>query len=350
MLKLSKMDREVLLFSQLHADASAAAIAKKAKCREYTVRRCLARLEEAGAIQRYPYINIYPLGFAEYGIFFSLASGKKHRSKLLSTLEELDRVSWLMELGGDFQFGIALCARGAGEIIDTFDQLSAQFGEIFFEKSVAVRAGWHLFPRRYLSTTKLQDGPLSCGRMSDKKTQSAPPTTIDELDHLILSTLSTISYSSYRDVARTLSIPHSTLMHRLKQLTERGILRGFAYGVNAGVFGMQTYRLLIYMKRISLEAKRELHAFCRQHRNVFAFIECLGSWDFELKVEVESAEQLTEVMELLYERFGTALQTIKVLTVLQTRKLEFYPFRNAPDSPVSSVAPPPALRRIKHFD
>ena len=344
MLRLSATDREVLLFSQLHADASAASIAKRAKCREHTVRRSLAKLEEAGAIQRYPYINIYPLGFAEYGVFFSLASGKKQRTKLLRTLEEMDRVSWLLELGGDFQFGIALCARGAGEIVDIFDTLSEQFGGIFFEKSIAVRTGWHLFPRRYLSSTKVNDGPLSCGRTSDRNTTD-PATTIDELDHRILSLLSTAHYGSYREVARMLSIPHSTLVHRMQQLHERNILRGFAYGVNAGVFGMQTYRLLIYMKQVSLAAKRELHSFCTTHRNVFAFIECLGSWDFEVKVEVESSEQLTEVMELLYERFGTTLQTIKVLTVLNTRKLEFYPFGSLAAAPTTSKGP-----RIRHFD
>ena len=365
--RLSRIDREVLLFSQLHADASATAIAKKAKCREHTVRRSLAKLEESGAIQRYPYINIYPLGFAEYGIFFSLTSGKKQRTKLLATLEEMDRVAWILELGGDFQFGVALCARGAGEIIDIFDSLSAQFGEIFFEKSIAVRTGWHLFPRRYLSPTKIQDGPLSCGRTSEsrlsaKKGAIAPGPTVklDELDHLILSTLSSARYHSYRELARMLSVPHTTLLHRMKLLAELGVLRGFAYGIDASVFGMQTYRLLIYMKQVSLAAKHELHEFCTAHRNVFAFIECLGSWDFEVKVEVETSAQLTEVMELLYERFGSALQTIKVLTVLRTRKLEFYPFRTLPTEtlptdadgiplqPRSKKGPNPL--RIRHFD
>lgn len=319
-MNLSAADKEILFHAQLRADASAAEIGRHSGHREHTVRYTLDRMKENGVAVPFPFINVYPLGFEQYGIFFSLAAPTSRREQVLKTLMTSERVAWILELGGDYQYGVAVYARRSSEVAAFLEELSERFGQIFYEKSIATRVSWELFPRRYLTKKRVGRATMRCG---DTGTQVA----IQELDHRILQGLTIHRFSSYRELARLLEIPHTTLSYRLRTLAEKGVIAGMALGLDVTKLGMQPYRLLLYVTKLGTGIRRELRRYCAEQQNVFALIECLGSWDFELKVEVDSPADLISVTNSLYDRFGNDLHTIKVLSVLRTRKLAFYPFQ-----------------------
>lgn len=315
----SARDLEILYYAQLQADAPAAMLAKQSGHQVHTVRHVLNRFQDNQVSAPFPFINVYPLGFDQYGIFFSLAGSARTRTQVLAALAASDRIAWILELAGDFQYGIALYARRGYEVVAFLEELSSRFGQIFFEKSLAVRCGWTLFPRRYLSRKKNPVPSMRCGN-------TGTLATIDQTDHSILRGLSSVEYSSYRDLALTLKMPHTTLQHRIQSLRERSVLSGFALGIDPNRLGMHPYRLLVYATKMSATLRSSLYKFCSQHLYVFALIECVGSWDFELKVEVPSPGYLTEITNALYDEFGQDISTIKTLAVLKTIKLAFYPF------------------------
>ena len=348
MYRLSTKDCDILAAAQLQADASVPALAKSTGYREHTVRHCLEQLKEREIISMYPFVNIYPLGFEEYAIFFSMPAAKKERHAVLQALNASERVAWVLQVGGDYQYGVAICGRTATEVSAFFDSLCSTFGDVFYEKSVAVRICWVLFTRKYLSKKILKIKPLYCG---DIGTQVA----IDEIDHRILSGLSTSKFSSFRELGDQLELPATTFHYRLKRLKEQRVLSGFAYGVDASKLGMQPYRLLISMRKISLSTKQKMFAFCKLQRHVVALIHCIGSWDYEVKVEIASPSELTQLIDELHDHFGTSLHAIRVLSVLETLKLELYPLKHLgaadpasiPRVQRKSVSPPVSVR---HFD
>lgn len=319
MVKLSEKERAILLCGQLQARASTRSIAKQTGYREHTVRYAFEKLDREGVVHRYPFINIFPLGYEEYGLFLSFVGSPKERARFLGAITKNRQVSWLLELGGDYNFGLAICARRAAEVTAFLQNLSEMFGTAIVGKSVSVRTSWTLYPRQYLSPRKFRAKPLSCGDTGEAG-------ELDEVDRRMLTGLAKYPAASLRDIAMAMKVPLTTAQNRVKKLSTQKIIVGHAYEVNPQQIGAQGFRLLIYTKAMHGKFRAEFRAHCEADPNIFAVIECVGSWDFELKVEVERAEELHQLTGKLYESFPRDLREIKVLTVFDTPKLSFYPF------------------------
>lgn len=318
-LRLNRKEREILLCGQLQAEVSISEIARQTGYKEHTVRYSFERFEEAGLIYRYPFINVFPLGYEVYGLFFSLVTGGKIRRRFLDELGAHPKVSWILELGGAYNFGVAIYAKRSSEITAFLQYLSESFGTAIIDKSVSIRTSWTLFPRSYLSTKSYSTKSLSCGDVGSSY-------HLDEIDSRLLSALSQLRSASFREVAQSLKLPLTTAQARLKRLKEGKVIVGFAYELNPKVIGAQGYRLLIYLKAMSSKFREAFYRHCEEEKHIFAIIECVGSWDFELKVEVEDDDELHVLIGKLYEKFPRDLREVKTLTVFDTPKLSFYPF------------------------
>ncbi len=322
-MRLSSRERDILLCGQLQADAPLSRIAKQTGHRIHSVRYAREKFDRIGLIHPYPYINIFALGFEEYGIFCSLAASRQIKQKILDSIKKEESVAWVLELSGNYNLGIAVCGRNSSATVKLLNALSEKYGDVLISKAISIRVSWTLFPRKYLSNRRFSKGTLSCAPIQSVQ-------NLNESDHRILVALSNFPNASMREVAHRLNLPASSVLHRIKQLRASGVLVGFAYEIEPTVIGCQGYRLLLYTSQISSQLKQHLYLFCAAHRNVVALIECLGTWDFEIKAETESVDELQILVSDLYERFATNIKEIAVLTVLRTPKLSFYPFSENP--------------------
>ena len=88
---------------------------------------------------------------------------------------------------------------------------------------------------------------------------------------------------------------------------------------------IQEYRLLIYAKGIEPERTSELFEFAKKHKNIVVFAECLGNWEYELSVEVESPQQVLLLTQEIYEKFGNSINSIKSVPILERLKFSLFP-------------------------
>lgn len=320
-MRLLPQETKILAAVELNADRPIAQIRRETRCRDHTIRYYLERLKSRGIIERRPFLNIYPLGYVDYALYFSMVSGgEKIREEMISNLVLSPQVSWIALLGGDFQYGIAICAKHHREVVQFLNRFSTAYPGAFFDKALSLRVGITIFPRKYLGGDKSSLKPVSFGG-------SSKAVAIDAKDFQILSTMEHHSYSSDRDLARQLGMPISTLEHRLKRLENEGIIAGCIYRVNAALLGMQHFRLIIYGKGFSSLLRKKLYSFAERHRFITYYIECLGDWDYELGVEVEQAENMVAITEEIYRNFGSEINTIKILPVFGHRKITNFPFQ-----------------------
>lgn len=318
-MRLTSRERDILLCGQLQADAPIQRIARQTGYREHTVRYALEKFRREEVLHRYPFINIFPLGYEEYGLFFALAAGRADRADLINTLQRDRQVSWIIEVSGEFNLGVAVCARKSAQVGAWLETLAHSFEKMIVVKSIAIRRCWSLFPRRYLSRRRFPHAALSCG-------DTGIDVVLDERDKSILTALSDSPYSSIREIALKIAVPITTVQNRLKVLKEKKVLVGFAYEINPEKIGFMGYRLLIHAKALRKTLRERLYKYCSAHPHIFAIIECVGTWDYELKIEVESDAELHDLLGDLYEKFSTDILEIKTLRVFSTPKLSFYPF------------------------
>lgn len=317
-MRISEQDGLVLASAELRAREAVSIFRKETGLREHSIRYALRRLNERGVITPIPVINMHRIGITIVNVFFSVGAQRSNaQESLLRAFSESDEIVWIGEFGGEYQYGIALCSRRIGESLDFISGLSKRFTNVFFEKAISYQYAVWLFPHKYLAGKRSAARHLRVGFTKDL-------VNIDETDDRILRALASSGGASFRQIAQKLGMPTSTVDVRLRRLQEAKVIEGYMYAVNPGAIGMQAFKLLVYAKGINHELSAAMVKYSEQHRNVVYFIECLGTWDYEIGVEVERAEDITAIIQDIYERFGSSIISVKLLSKFRDHKIRYY--------------------------
>jgi DNA-binding Lrp family transcriptional regulator len=319
--RLTENEAKILGAAHLQADAPLRVVARETGFRENTIRRCLDSLRERKIIAPYAVINIVPLGLTDFGIYFSLAQRKgASREQLLEWIVRHPQVAWVAELSGIYQYVMTFVATHPDEVRRFLEEMTASNGVRIVDKAVATRLEYRAFRARYLSAHKSTiEEIVTFGREGMVR--------IDELDHAVLVALSDMRYRSDSELARSLKVPASTVQYRIERLRRLGIIKGFMYRLNLERIGFGFFRLLVFERGANPNLHEALVKFCMQHRNITGLVRCLGTWDYELRVELPEVRQLASIVEELTSEFEGAIDKIQAITSLQTRKLVAYPFK-----------------------
>jgi DNA-binding Lrp family transcriptional regulator len=320
--KLGELERNILVAANLRASEPARVIAKILKVQERTVRYYLHRMEQRGIIRRVPFINVYPLGLRYFNIYFSFsATERSKRLQIVNELKHSSKVSWVGELGGEFNIGFALILKTPEECLDFIEELSSRVGQIFLQKEIVSHRSLTVFPHRYLAPNVKAMNALGYGAGSEKTTQVA----IDPLDNTLLKLLSVRGSMPIRTIAQTLGVPHSTIALRIKRLTELKVLAGEWFTVDVNQLGYQTLKLLVEARETSLKFKQELYGYVEQRPEFVYLIECFGKWDFEIGFDVPTDGSISLTIDDLTERFGSTIASIKIVPMFKVLKWSLYP-------------------------
>lgn len=320
-MRLSDHEKLVLAAAELLADAPATTLQKATGLRQHTIRYSLSRLRQRQIIRQIPLINPFIFGLQLYNIFFSIGAERRtQREAFIKMLAMEPEVTWIGEFGGEFQYGIAVMARSMGAVVDLMNRLAKRYEKIFFDKSISLQYATTVYHRKYLTSKVLRIRPRRL-----ESSANSPVIHLDDLDRKILQALTESDDMSLRKVAQKVGIAHSTFQLRLNKLSEVGAIVGSILVIDTAAFDVQGFKLLLYARGLSYELDQALQKFCAQHPNVIYLIECLGSWDFEIGVEVMHAEEVSEIIQQLYDNFGEQLRAIKVLSKFRDLKVKWFP-------------------------
>jgi DNA-binding Lrp family transcriptional regulator len=321
-IKLSELERTILVTAHLRAGDSAREIARRLKLQERTVRDHLHRMEQRGIIRRLFFINVYPLGLRYFNIYFSFSStNHTNRQRIVRELQQSAKVSWIGELGGDFNLGFALLVRTPEECLIFLEELSSKVGEIFLQKEIVSHRSLTLFSARYLAPHVPSTDALGYAAAAE----SEPPVELDSLDSALLRLLSAKGSLSIRAIAQSLGTPHSTIALRMKRLSTLRILSGEWYGVDVKRLGYQTLKLLVEVRSSSQKLKRDLYRYVEQCPQFVYLIECLGKWDFEIGCDVATDASIASIIDEFTDTFGNAIVAVKIVPMFKVLKSSLFP-------------------------
>lgn len=311
---------KVLYLLESNASASFREIADIADLEEHTVRRTFHRLVDMRVITgRAVFVDSMALGYEDYGICFSLkSSSAKEQKALVRSLAESPLVRWLADVGGSFDYAVTFLSKSPREIHQVLDKISQKHQDTFTGKELCLRTYMMRYPRRYLSP-----GTKGCETFVMGKASEA--IEIDELDRQILNHMSAGSFASDSELAAKLSVSPSTVVRRVAALRENGILLGDTYRIDPTVLGYSSYRILITMKRLGADIRRRIVQFCDDELSVRIMVESLGSWDYELELEVADSRAIKQFTGRLYEAFPQDIVRLNVIPIFQHLKYSGFP-------------------------
>jgi len=318
-LKLSDRECKILSSIQLQADASVSKISKETGCKEHGVRYSISKLFDLEVLARRSIIDLSKMGIFEYPLFFSTTyENSAAEKRLVRAIKKSTKIATTFELGGDFQFGLVICAKDVLDVDETIDYLKKIPGVGIKNQTLGVRLESTLFRRKHLSDHKSTRDYISYARSKEVY-------KIDAIDKLIISGLSSNKNSSRRELCRKIGLPQSTFEDRLKKLEKNKVLLAHVYGIDLKKTGIQHYRLLIYSRGDNAACYGSLRDFCSKQKNITCLHRCLGPWQFELVAEVSDARDALRISRGINDLFPKRINAIKILPMFNYLKISEFP-------------------------
>jgi DNA-binding Lrp family transcriptional regulator len=321
MRRLSSREREILAAAYFAADLSAKAVAKLVGCREHVVRRSLHQLNADGLIKLRPYCNPFAIGYNEYVAWLSLHSAdRKQRSALCSALCKSSRTTYVTDVEGKFQIFVMFLAETVDEAETFFDSIYSAVPGVFFTKTMGqVRQVTLFTPKRFLKK-RAEISSLSYSLVKEVH-------KLDDMDRKLLSAFATSSRSSRADLARFMGLPESTVNYRIKALTSKGIILTVGYTSVGFDDGVIPFGLIIQTSGGSVQKRRELWEFTRDHPRTSAMLDVVGPWEHQVEVELYNGLEIAEVVQGFYDAFPSYIKRIHIVPIGTMHKLTPYPLK-----------------------
>jgi len=265
-------------------------------------------------------IDISKLGFTIHKNFLRLQNlSKEKESELIAFLKNNSNVVWIASCDGRYDLAFGTWARDMAYLDKTIKEFTQKFGQFVSERQIATIIRGEYFIRDYLlekKTTALRTSFF--GAVPEKK-------EMDETDWKILFELGKSARSSSVEISKKVGISPDAVAYRIKKLEQSGVVRHYNIVPNEPKYPYLHYKVLMGMRNLTAVKETELIEFCRQHSNIVYVVKALGSWEFELDMEVENMEKFREIMMSIKSRFSDVIKDYSALHIYQVHKYNFCP-------------------------
>lgn len=317
---LSATERLILRVIDLNADASVPEIVRITKLGAPLIHRVLKRLVERNILVGVTaQIDLARLGLAEYGISLALAApSDRARENFLSQLSKEPSVGWVAEVGADLDCMFNVIAPTPHQVAALLGRLSGKERIAILRKELCIRTKRLRFERGIFGATGKRKAHFMLGLAPEAQ-------SVDSLDRRILAAISISNRSSFRELARALSVSSSTFARRLEILRQKKIVLGFSWQMQLAGCGVLQYRLLVSLRDNSPTLRESVMKIVQNTPSIKMFADCIGAWDYEMELDVWDAREVKPVVAALSEVCFGHLESITIVPLFQHRKFSSFP-------------------------
>jgi DNA-binding Lrp family transcriptional regulator len=248
---------------------------------------------------------------------------QKHYVRFRDILASVDGAVAVIEHGGAHALELRTFSHGLFHLQSIFETIAKQFSHPFhIHESLTILEHEYpgLVPLGPLAKDRpiLGFGPLPAG---------ARTIHLEERDHAILFALCNSNYMTWNQIARELSIPTTTLTHRIANLEKWGVIQGHYYVLDVKVFNDMPILLQISSRALKEAERAAIRKFCRLHPKVAWMSLLFGSISAEMLVRVQSHEEARAIMSDISDHFVGVIDRVYMTPPLKFFKWSDYPFK-----------------------
>ncbi len=318
---LDLKDRKILYQLDVNARQSNAETARKVGLSKQVVGFRIQRLIDDKVVTKFfAVIDIAKLGFTIHKCYLRLQNvDAKKEAELVAFLVHHPDVVWVGRSDGKYDLIFGTWAKDMTYLDKTLKELNIRFGAFISERHIASSIRGEYFSREYLIANQ------GLGRSRKSVFEGTPrPVRLDHADWVLLVELGKNARTSAVELARAAGISADTVAARIRKL-EAEVIRRYNIVPNESKYPYVHYKMLIGLRNITQAREQALLQYCSFHPNVVFCLKTLGPWEFELDLEVESAEQFREIMMDFKTQFQDILKDYSALQIYQVHKYTFCP-------------------------
>ncbi len=331
---LDLKDRKILCALDRDARQSSSQIAKTVGLSSQVVGFRMQRLIERKFISWfYTVINIGKLGFTSHKNFIRLQNCDKGQEQIIiKFLVEHPNVLWVAQCDGRFDLVFATWSQDMLSLNSMLREFQQKFSQFVAERQIAPIIRGEYFSRDYLVNRKRDLGRKVWAFGGPSET-----VTLDLHDWQILSVLSNAARKTCVEIGVRVGLSPDAVAKRIVRLKATQVIRHFNIVPNEAVFPYLHYKILLSWKKYDERRELGFAEYCAAQPHIVYLCKVLGPWDFEIDLEVATAQEYRDIMMEIKSVFSDILREYSVLHIYQVHKYNFCP--SVPEECVSELKP-----------
>ena len=318
--QLSDKQRVILGLVELQADVTIRELARLSGYKQTTIQYALTSLKNRKVMsERQAMIDLHRLGYSHHTVFFSVAAkDDADTGTLARKVAKLPHVFWLFEMAGRYQFAASISIRSTAHLPQFIDLLGKALGGSLVEIATCSQFEFRYFGRRYLIPKRFKT-PILHFNVEEEFT------TLDDQSERVLSLLATGEAQTAVQLSQMLGIPPATADRRRRELKERGIIRAYIHWIDPAKMNRTCYIFRINVRGVPHTFSQRFFSYLESERDVVFGLRCVGPWDYEVGVELEQAQDVSELANRLYRYFRDEILSVQPIPILRYLLVRGFP-------------------------
>lgn len=317
--KLDKVDKKIILELDTNARATFNEVGKKLGIGKNNVQYRVKRLLNLGIIRKFvPQFSLGKLGLFLGKIYFQLSGLDKEKEKqLYKYLVKNKQISWVAKCEGQWDLMIGSYVESLKQFDQIKKDLFAKYEKYISSHDLVFLVEGHTSQRTYLLDRKIPPKKVI-------KFIGEEKIDLDDKDKKILKLIANDARFNYLDIARKTRLNIKTVIKRVKELENKGIIRGYVTFLDPKKIGYNFFKLCIYLKNHHSKFNSFLQ-YCMNLPNVIHIIESLGPWEIELEIETKTMEDFYNLSHKIRNEFSNIIKKTESVIISDEMKLDFFP-------------------------
>ncbi len=295
---LDNKDSKILYELDLNSRQRLTSLSKKVGISKQSLNYRINKLVKDGVITRfYTELNYGNINAQVFKLHLQLENTTPVlEEKIYEYFQQLECSTWVASCSGKWDM---ICGVAVSDTI-SYNKILAEimdkFSKYIHNKEIITNIYLNVCNRKWLLPEKKTGRvTITGGKVVNLK--------LDSTDFKILRILSNNSREKLINIASACKTKPSVIKYRIKNLEKIGIINAYRIGLNLNLLEKEFCKAFVYLHQKTTEKEKMLIDFCKTHPNITAFIQCIGSWDFEIEFEVDHIEQFHSIMKEIRNKF-----------------------------------------------
>lgn len=320
--KLDIKDKKILAELDVNARQSNSQIGKKVGLSKEVVKYRIDKLLEQKVIYRfYTVVNYFKLGISKYKLYLRLTNAnKKKLEEIAQYFNQHSQTEWVVLTTGRWDLIAGFLLQNVNEFDDEIQKVLNKFSDYIQEKEVTTTLYLVHESRGFLEAKKEKKIPEVVYHTSKDKQEK-----IDQIDEEILRILANNARLPVTEIAEKVNTTARIVQYRIKELEKKKIILAYKTHLEPKEISRIFCKTIIFL---SNPTKERLNAFTKYTSAIPDAIwpqRVMGTWDFELDLELESYDQFQDTILDLKEKFSDIIKKHEFCIVSKEFKLDLYP-------------------------
>lgn len=296
--ELDLIDRKIIYYLDFDARMPLSILAKKLRISKQVAKYRIEHLLKREVIKGfYTDINASKIGLEIYVLYFKFHKmSPEIEKKFIAYMCLQKKVGVNISINGKWDYTICIWAESIMHFKRAYQIMMKDYEKYVKSKQIVIETDFYYFKPKQILDKSSDDQITMTGDIEKIK--------IDDVDRIILRTLSKDARTSLVDISKNTKLTPNAIKHRIIYLEKNNIILGYRVFINYQKLGFLHYRVFLHLENLTDNVEKKIIQSLKYHKAVVSITKTIGFCELEFRSIVKDVNEFYELMEELRNNFS----------------------------------------------